>query len=125
MNWARIEHLLASCDKQPPTQVRNALSLGDYAEVLDRYNGIEGFVGTEQYLQLWKAEDIASLNAAYHVGEYAEGITLFGTNGGDTGYGIDGATMRYISAPLVGLSREALRDAGGTFEEFLTRLAGE
>lgn len=125
MNWARIEHLLASCEKQPPSHAPAVLSLGDYADVLARYNGLEGFVGSEQYLQLWKVEDVVGLNAAYHVQDFAPGINLIGTDGGDTGYGIEAATKRYVSVPLVGLSRNAVRVIGANFEEFLEKLAVE
>lgn len=125
MNWARIEHLLASCEKQPPSQAPAGLSLGDYGEVLTRYNGLEGFVGSDQYLQLWKAEDIVGLNAAYHVEDFVPGINLIGTDGGDTGYGIEAATKYYVSVPLVGMSRKAVRDVGASFEEFLEKLAVE
>lgn len=123
MNWIRIEHLLASCEKQPPSHAPARLSLGDYADVLARYNGLEGFVGSEQYLQLWKAEDIVGLNAAYHVEDLVPGVNLIGTDGGDTGYGIQSATRHYVSVPLVGMSRNAVRDVGASFEEFLERLA--
>ncbi len=125
MNWARIEYLLASCEKQPPGHAPAGLSLGDYADVLARYSGLEGFVGSEQYLQLWKAEDIVGLNAAYHVQDFAPGIDLIGTDGGDTGYGIDTATKRYVSVPLVGMSRNEVREVGANFEEFLEKLAVE
>jgi hypothetical protein len=125
MNWSRVEQLLASCDKQVSAGARTDLALGDYRDVFARYDGIEGFVGREQYVQLWKAADIAKLNTAYQVDDYAPGLMLFGTDGGDTGYGIDGVTKRYVSVPLVGLSREAFRDVGGTFEEFLEKLADE
>lgn len=125
MNWARIEHLLASCEKQPPSHTLPDLSLGDYADILARYNGLEGFIGSEQYLQLWKAEEIVSLNAAYHVQDFAPGIVLVGTNGGDTGFGIEAATKHYVSVPLVGMSREAVREVGTNFEEFIEKLAVE
>lgn len=125
MNWERIEELLASCDKQPPAGAIPDLPLADYAEVLARYNGLEGFVGEQQYVQLWKAEELEALNKAYGVNSYLQGVTLFGTDGGGTGYGVDSTTKRYVSVPLVGLSREALQDGGGTFQEFLSKLAFE
>ena len=125
MNWARIEQLLASCEKQPPCHAPAGLSLGDYADVLAKHNGLEGLVGSEKYLQLWRAEDIVGLNAAYHVQDFAPGIDLIGTDGGDTGYGIETVTKRYVSVPLVGMSRNAVREIGANFEEFLEKLAVE
>jgi hypothetical protein len=125
MNWSRIEQLLASCEKQPPSRALVDMSLGDYADVLARYNGLEGFVGSEQYLQLWKAEDIVGLNAAYHVQDFVPGTNLIGTDGGDTGYGVEAATSQYVSVPLVGMSPDAVRSVGASFEEFLEKLAVE
>jgi hypothetical protein len=126
MKWMYVEKLLANCTKQRVAGVhRPALVLpGDYGELFLHYDGVEGFVGREQYLLLWKAEQLEELNAAYQVAEFAPGIVLVGTDGGDTGFGLDEKTGRYVSVPLIGLSREATRDAGGSFEEFLARLAG-
>jgi hypothetical protein len=119
MNWSHVEQLLANCSKDAGFRETPNDRLRDYGEFLSRYDGAEGFVGVGQYLVLWSAEQIQELNAAYRVAEFAPGILLFGTDGGDTGFGIDEITGRYLSVPLIGLSRDAAKDEGSSFEEFL------
>lgn len=120
MNWSRIDQLLGNCTKQPAlTSGETDSRFRDYAEFLLRHNGAEGFVSGNSYVALWSAAQTRELNEAYRVAEFAPGVLLFGTDGSDTGFGIDEATGRYVSVPLVGMSREALRDEGASFEEFL------
>lgn len=124
MNWIRVEQLLAECVKLPATDHSSRLvNVGDYDVVLAKYSGIEGFVGARQYLVLWSAEQIVELNAAYQVSVYVPDVVLIGTDGADTAFGIDSQSKRFVSLPLVGMSREQLRTLGQTFEEFLERLA--
>jgi hypothetical protein len=126
LNWPSLDVLLAECQKLPgATAVPVELNLGDYADVLKRFNGCEGFVTPEQYLVLWSVEQISELNAAYRVADYASGIVLLGTDGGDTGYGRDKATGRFGSVPLIGMSRASFKEMGDSFEDFLRLLARE
>ena len=123
MNWQRIEQILRDCTKEPaiPGTLPPAIP-PDYAEFLRRFNGIEGFVGPEQYLMLWRAEQVEELNTAYATAEHLPGVLLIGTDGSDTGFGVD-AGGRYKSVPLVAMSLAEIRDIGGSFEEFLERIA--
>jgi hypothetical protein len=95
----------------------------DYFEFLSRHNGAEGFLGTDRYIVLWSDLQLRELNEAYGVEDFAPSVLLIGTDGGDTAYGIDDATGRYVSVPIVGMSREALKDEGASFEEFLANTA--
>jgi hypothetical protein len=125
LNWSKIESLLSQCTKQHgASSVPDDIGIGDYTEVLERYNGIEGFVGPTGYLMLWSVEQIPSLNAGYQVQDYAPGIVLVGTDGGGNGYGRDKSTGQFGSVPLIGMSRSTFKEMGATFEEFLVNLAG-
>ena len=53
----------------------------DYLRFLRNHNGGEGFIG-DNYLVLWKAEELADFNREYEVEKYAPGIFLFGSDGG-------------------------------------------
>jgi hypothetical protein len=124
VNWSRIDQLLANCSKQ--TGLRSADAdprLRDYSEFLSRHDGAEGFVGADRYIVLWGAQQLRELNVAYRVAEFAPSVLLIGTDGGDTGFGIDEATGCYVSVPMVGMSREALKHEGSSFEEFLANRA--
>ena len=122
MNWQRIEELLKDCQKGEAAKAVPAAVPFDYAELVRRYNGVEGFVGPEQYLMLWRAEEVEELNASYGVAQYLPGIVLIGTDGSDSGFGVDvGGT--YVSVPLIGMSPQETKPLGTSFEDFLDRLA--
>jgi hypothetical protein len=125
MNWPKIESLLSQCTKQPgASSVPDDIGIGEYTEVLKRYNGIEGFVGPTGYLMLWSVEEIPNLNVGYHVEDSAPGLVLVGSNGGGDAFGIDKSTGKFGSVPFIGMSRSTFEEMGATFEEFLVNLAG-
>jgi hypothetical protein len=53
-----------------------------YLDFLYRYNGGEGFVGPNAYVIFWRLGELAELNEAYQVAEFAPGLLAFGSNGG-------------------------------------------
>lgn len=123
-----MEEMLKECEKNAGADSEGVARLGrrvpdDYAEFLLRSNGLAGFVSAEQYVILWRAEELPDLNEAYAVREFLPHATLVGTDGGDTGYGYDLETKRYLRVPLVGMSPETAEDMGGSFEQFVARLA--
>lgn len=88
----------------------------DYVECLRESNGAEGFVYPEVYLVLWSTAELVELNAAYSVPEFAPGLVLIGTDGGEEGYGFvrDATGYRYVAVPLIGMSMETARTLGRT-----------
>jgi len=96
----------------------------DYKAFLLETNGVEGFVSPEAYLILWAVLDVPSLNEAYAVQESLPGVTLIGTDGGDTGYGfkLREGHVEYVSTPLVGMEAVALRVMGLSFEQLVVRI---
>lgn len=78
----------------------------DYVHFLTRHDGGEGFVG-ENYVILWKAEELVPFNREYEVDQYAPGILLFGSNGGGEGYGFDtkDSAMPIVRVPFIGMER--------------------
>ena len=97
----------------------------DYKQVLSASDGLEGFIGEDAYLTLWPTSDLASLNEAYVVSELAPGLTLLGTDGGDTGYGFrrNQGQVEFVSIPLIGMDSSAASVIGRTFTELLETLA--
>jgi hypothetical protein len=96
----------------------------DYKKVLNVTNGVEGPVGSDAYLALWHAEEIASLNVASAVSEFMPDLTLIGSNGGDDAYGFlakDGE-IEYVCVPFI-FEKEAITPMGRTFDDFLRRLS--
>ncbi|MCJ8012728.1 SMI1/KNR4 family protein [Paenibacillus sp. KQZ6P-2] len=92
----------------------------DYFDFMLGSNGGEGTIG-ETYLALWKIEDLFELNEAYGVQDFAPGLMIIGSDGGDTAYCID---KRYdnkplISVPFIGMDLNEVEICGNNFEEFL------
>lgn len=97
----------------------------DYRTFLRETNGTEGFISTENYLMLWRADEIPKLNKGYAVGEFAPGLVLLGTDGGGSGYGFlrrPSGSVEYVRVPLIGLSLQDAVPLGKTFDDFLSRL---
>ena len=76
----------------------------DYVRFLREHNGGEGFIG-DNYLILWKAEELSTFNREYEVNQYAAGLLLFGSNGGGEGYGFDTRSpdMTIVRVPFIGM----------------------
>jgi hypothetical protein len=92
----------------------------DYIAWLQRSNGATGALGESNYVDLWPVEDLIDRNAAYNVAEFAPGLLLFGTDGGDEGFGYDLRTSfaHIVSIPLTGMRWEDAKIQGEKFSEF-------
>jgi len=94
----------------------------DYVEFMVSANGGEGPVGEASYLVLWPAEELASANEGYGVAEFAPGLVLFGSDGGDTAYAFDTRSDReaaIMEVPFVGMSVEEATPIGDTLADLL------
>lgn len=117
-------------DPAPIEEIENAeKALGvslpaSYREFLKTSNGAEGNIGEEFYLMLWKVEDLAELNEAYGVDEFAGGLLLIGSDGADTAFGFDKriATMSVITVPFMDMSLDEVQIIGEDFVDLLKRL---
>jgi hypothetical protein len=95
----------------------------DYARFLTSANGGEGFIG-DDYLILWRAEDLAPFNREYEVATYAPGLLLFGSSGGGEGYGFDTreGVWSVVRVPFVGMSWQHAQTMGNSFTDLILRL---
>jgi hypothetical protein len=97
----------------------------DYVEFLLWSNGGEGEIG-ENYLSLWRCEDIAQLNEDYSIQKYlTENFVAFGTNGGGECYAFDYSEPekpKVINCALGDLDINELRYVADTFTEFIAIL---
>lgn len=97
----------------------------EYRDFLQKNDGGEGFI-SDNYVILWKAEELIEFNREYEVEKYAPGLFLFGSDGGGEGYGFD---MREQAAPVVmvpfiGMSLRYARPIAQGFADFLRKLEG-
>jgi hypothetical protein len=98
----------------------------DYIEFLLVSNGGEGFLG-ENYVRLWKAEELRQNNLNYAVAEFAPQLFLFGSDGGGEAYAFDTSASPYkvVQVPFIGMGDpETSIQLGDSFKAFLTNLGG-
>jgi hypothetical protein len=96
----------------------------DYARFLQRMNGGEGFIG-ENYVALWRVEELFDRNANYKVEHFAPGLLIFGSDGGGEAFAFD---MRFDPPPVVAVPfvpmniDDAIRIAL-SFDDFMDKAA--
>lgn len=97
----------------------------EYLSFLARSNGAEGPIGQANYLVLWPAEVIREYNKGYGADEFAPGLLLFGSDGGNSGYGFDCRVEPSLifEVPLVGLDWSDAVAVAPDFRAFLQHLA--
>lgn len=95
----------------------------DYKEFISFSNGAEGSIG-ENYLILWSIDEIIELNEAYGVNDFANGLVLFGSDGGDAAFAFDTRTKEshIVTVPFIGMDLEAVKNCSKTFNGFLQYL---
>jgi hypothetical protein len=95
----------------------------DYFEFLTQANGGEGWVG-QQYLQLWRVEQIPEFNEGYNASELFPGLVLIGSDGGDEAYALDVRSdkVTFVETPFIGFEEDT-RKVADSFVEFLTTLS--
>ena len=96
----------------------------DYVLFMTQHNGAEGSIGESGYLALWTIDEIVELNFDYQVEQFALGLLLIGTDGGNVGYAYDTKNVLnpIVEVPLVGMSLKEANRCADTFNEFLKYL---
>lgn len=97
----------------------------EYAEFLVHSNGGEGSI-CDSYLRLWRLEELIEDNEGYSVQDFAPGLLIIGSDGGDTAYCIDTRfeSQPFVSVPFIGMDLDEVQECGNTFTEFLKFLYG-
>ncbi|MGM2731314.1 hypothetical protein ACS2QU_26525 [Bacillus cereus group sp. Bce005] len=86
--------------------------------------GAEGAIGENGYLQLWSFDILIQHNEVYEVKEFAPGVTLFVTDGGNVAYGFfeKSGETQIIEIPLIGMDLNEMEVIGVTFNDFIDYL---
>lgn len=118
LNEAASKDLVRVLAETLPTSIPE-----DYFDFLMHNNGGEGFVGDE-YLIMFKAEEIVRFNQEYEVEKYAPGLLLFGSNGGGEGYAFDTTNEKcpVMKVPFIGMDRCYAKVMGQNLSDFISRL---
>jgi hypothetical protein len=95
-----------------------------YENFLRMHNGGEGFIG-DNYLILWRSEELSKFNREYEVDQYAPGLLLFGSNGGGEGYAFDTrvASMSIARVPFIGMDLRYAIPVATDLNELFVQLA--
>lgn len=131
----QIKALLSQFELNEPVtennikKVEELLSINfpkEYYDFLLISNGGEGAIG-QSYLVLWKIEDLIELNDAYGVEEFAPGLLIIGSDGGDTAYCIDirSDIKPFVQVPFIGMDLSEVQGCSNDFKGFLSFLNKE
>ena len=95
----------------------------EYKEFIMITNGIEGEIGKNSYISLWKIEDLTILNNEYAVEKYTPGLLYIGSDGGNIAYGFDKRNkMKLIEIPFICVDYKEIKKCGESFLDFLEYL---
>jgi len=133
MTPADHDHLLARFNRNAPAareaihelERSSSLSLpAEYLNFLRQSNGGEGFVGDE-YLCLWRAEELVEFNTGYEVAEFVPELFLFGSNGGGESFAFDRRSNPWsiVMVPFIPLELKEALPIASTFAEFFQALS--
>jgi hypothetical protein len=95
----------------------------EYIDFLTTTNGYEGPLGN-RYLVLWPVDKLDEFNKSYHVENFAPGLLLFGSDGGDIAYAFDVRSphISIVEVPFIGMSLDEVKIISSTFYGFLMYL---
>ena len=110
-----ISALLEILGKSPPEE---------YLAFLRMASGGEGFAGDE-YVMLWRCEDLIEYNQRYQVEELAPGFFLIGSNGGGEAYGfnLSSGSSNLYQLPFIGMESQYANKVVDSFDLFLAGIA--
>ncbi len=116
-NEKEISNLLLSINFDPPSE---------YIQFLKYSNGAKGMLG-KNFLVIWRANEVLSINKRYEVELFAPGLFLFGTDGGNEGYGFDhrAKDITIVKIPFIGLGWNDAIIICRNFIEFMCKLKSE
>lgn len=128
-----MDHFLCNLQQHPPALTEAVESFeqlygeelpSDYRAFLFITNGGQGFVGDNGFVNLWRVEELSSLNDAYEVRQRLPGLLVFGSNGGGEAFGFDIRRIPWsvVQVPFLDMSWETAWQKGSSFREFLARL---
>jgi len=98
----------------------------DYKEIVQVLNGFEGDV-SNSYIMFWPVNELIELNEGYGVSEFAPGIFLFGSDGGNQAFGYDlrDNEMNIITIPFIVMDLDDIEMCGKDMNDFFKCLLND
>ncbi len=91
----------------------------DYLQFLGEYNGGEGSVGNEGYLQLWSFEKLTELNDFYETRQKLPRCALIGTDLSGSKFGVTVGGEFFSIPDDMDLNKDEIKILCGSFEKFI------
>lgn len=93
-----------------------------YLEIAKAYGGREGFLG-QQYLRLYRPEELRALNEAYEINLYHPGLVMFASDGYGEGFAFLRQKQTVFKIPLIPIpiDAEEMDVAATSFDAFVRR----
>lgn len=92
----------------------------DYIDYMIENNGYNG-MSNEDYIDIWKLENIIQRNNDYKVSEFFPNLIYFGSNGGDDAYAFDKTNnMSIVRIPFIG-NENNKKIVATSFNKFLEK----
>ena len=92
----------------------------EYIKYMENNNEYTGILN-EQYYNIWKSEDIISMNNNYQVQELFPNLIYFGSNGGGEAFAFDKSNnMCIVSIPFIGTEKDKIIVANN-FNDFMKK----
>jgi hypothetical protein len=96
----------------------------DYKVFLQKHNGVVGGIGKNSFIRLWPIEDLFERNEGCNVKEFAPGLVLIGSNGGNIAYAYDirDKRMPIVEVPYIIMSLKEVKFCANSIEGFFEYL---
>lgn len=105
----------------PPPEFHQMLPQ-DYLAAVPEFGGREGFLG-EEYLRLYRLQELVALNLAYEVPSLLPEVIVFGSNGVGEAFAFLLGEPAVVQVPFLPLAAEHAHRKAVSFAEFVQSLA--
>ena len=97
----------------------------DYLDFMIETNGAYGNISEEQYLILWKIEEVIMSNPYYNDIEECKNLFFVGSNGGNLGYAFLKANGKMTSIDFLDIGERDPEIIADSFSDFLVKISNQ
>lgn len=94
----------------------------DLIEFITQCDGAEGFVSDDSFVQIWRLEDVLSLNPYYEDIEECKDLFFFGSDGSNLGFAVDKHSGNFVAIDFLDIGMKPPQTLGSSFRDFLHSL---
>jgi hypothetical protein len=94
----------------------------DLIEFITHCDGAEGFISDDSFIQMWRLEDVLSLNPYYDDIEECKDLLFFASDGSNLGFAVDKRTGEFVAIDFLDIGMNPPKTIGSSFRDFLHAL---